>query len=106
MGAADTDNCQATVTRDITKLAGPSNGVCFAASVMVDIYSRHSVGVHVQTRESGLLAVEFMTEIFAVHGIPNVVHADRGTSMTSKPGLGPALRSRGDPLAFAAESLQ
>lgn len=25
-----------------------------------------------------------MTEIFAVHGIPNVVHADRGTSMTSK----------------------
>ena len=25
-----------------------------------------------------------MEQIFAVHGIPNVVHADRGTSMTSK----------------------
>lgn len=52
---------------------------------MVDIYSRYIVGAHVQTRESGALAVEFMSEIFAVHGIPSVVHADRGTSMTSKP---------------------
>lgn len=25
-----------------------------------------------------------MEEIFAVHGVPQVVHADRGTSMTSK----------------------
>ena len=25
-----------------------------------------------------------MAQIFAVHGIPQVVHADRGTSMTSK----------------------
>ncbi len=41
--------------------------------------------MHVQTRESGILAAEFMTEIFAVHGIPNVVHADRGRSTTSKP---------------------
>ncbi|MGC0367182.1 putative transposase [Rhodococcus sp. 27YEA15] len=72
-------------TWDITKLPGPTKGVYFDAYVMVDIYSRYVVGVHVQTRESGLLAVEFMTEIFAVHGIPNVVHADRGTSMTSKP---------------------
>ncbi|SED25342.1 Transposase InsO and inactivated derivatives [Rhodococcus pyridinivorans] len=72
-------------TWDITKLPGPTKGVYFDAYAMVDIYSRYIVGVHVQTRESGLLAVEFMTEIFAVHGIPNVVHADRGTSMTSKP---------------------
>lgn len=72
-------------TWDITKLPGPAKGVYYDAYVMVDIYSRYIVGVHVQTRESGLLAVEFMTEIFAVHGIPNVVHADRGTSMTSKP---------------------
>lgn len=72
-------------TWDITKLPGPVKGVYYDAYVMVDIYSRYIVGVHVQTRESGMLAVEFMTEIFAVHGIPNVVHADRGTSMTSKP---------------------
>jgi hypothetical protein len=25
-----------------------------------------------------------MEQIFAVHGVPQVVHADRGTSMTSK----------------------
>ncbi len=67
------------------QVARPDQGVYFDAYAMVDIYSRYIVGVHVQTRESGLLAVEFMTEIFAVHGIPNVVHADRGTSMTSKP---------------------
>ena len=72
-------------TWDITKLPGPVKGVYFDAYVMVDIYSRYIVGAHVQTRESGALAVEFMSEIFAVHGIPSVVHADRGTSMTSKP---------------------
>jgi hypothetical protein len=30
------------------------------------------------------LAEEMMKEIFGIHGIPHVVHADRGTSMTSK----------------------
>lgn len=69
---------------DITKLAGPVKGQYFDAYVMIDIYSRYIVGVHVHTRESGLLARELMEQIFAVHGIPNVVHADRGTSMTSK----------------------
>lgn len=34
--------------------------------------------------ESGVLARELMEQIFAVHGIPQVVHADRGMSMTSK----------------------
>lgn len=71
-------------TWDITKLPGPARGVYYDAYVMIDIYSRYIVGVHVQTRESGILAAEFMTEIFAVHGVPDVVHADRGTSMTSK----------------------
>lgn len=31
-----------------------------------------------------LLAVEMMKDIFKIHGVPEVVHADRGTSMTSK----------------------
>ncbi|MDT5354052.1 MAG: putative transposase, partial [Mycobacterium sp.] len=48
------------------------------------IYSRYIVGVHVHTHESGLLAKELMEQIFKVHGVPQVVHADRGTSMTSK----------------------
>jgi len=72
-------------TWDITKLPGPVKGVYYDAYVMIDIYSRFIVGVHVQTRESGLLAAELMTTIFAVYGIPNVIHADRGTAMTSKP---------------------
>jgi len=69
---------------DITKLAGPVKGTYFDAYVMIDIYSRYIVGAHVHAHESGILAVEMMREIFGVHGIPKVVHADRGTSMTSK----------------------
>jgi len=53
--------------------------------VILDIYSRYIVGAVVHAHESGPLAVEMMKEIFGVHGIPQVVHADRGTSMTSKP---------------------
>lgn len=51
---------------------------------MIDIYSCYIVGVHVHAHESGVLAREMMEQIFAVHGVPQVVHADRGTSMTSK----------------------
>ena len=52
--------------------------------MLIDIYSRYIVGAHVHAAESAVLAVEMMREIFGVHGIPRVVHADRGTSMTSK----------------------
>ena len=69
---------------DITKLAGPVKGEYFDCYVMIDIYSRYIVGAHVHNSESGPLAVAMMTEIFDVHGTPQVVHADRGTSMTSK----------------------
>jgi putative transposase len=69
---------------DITKLAGPVKGTYFDAYVMIDVYSRYLVGVHVHAHESGVLARELMEQIFAVHGVPQVVHADRGTSMTSK----------------------
>src|SRR5699024_7886481 len=71
-------------TWDITKLAGPSKGVYYDAYVMIDIYSRYIIGVHVHARESGPLAEEMMREVFGIHGIPQVIHADRGTSMTSK----------------------
>ena len=69
---------------DIAKLAGPVKGTYFDAYVMIDIYSRYLVGVHVHAHESGVLARELMEQIFRVHGVPQVVHADRGTSMTSK----------------------
>ena len=51
---------------------------------MIDIYSRYIVGAHVHAHESGPLAEEMIKEVFSVHGVPHVVHADRGTSMTSK----------------------
>nr|WP_163670441.1 IS3 family transposase [Mycolicibacterium alvei] len=69
---------------DITKLAGPVKGTYFDAYVMIDIYSRYLVGVHVHAHESGVLAKELIEQVFQVHGAPQVVHADRGTSMTSK----------------------
>jgi putative transposase len=69
---------------DITKLAGPVKGTYFDAYVMIDIYSRYIVGVEVHAHESGVLAKELMEQVFTVHGVPQVVHADRGTSMTSK----------------------
>lgn len=69
---------------DITKLAGPVKGKYFDCYLMLDIHSRFIVGAHVHATESGVLAVEMMREIFGIHGVPQVVHADRGTSMTSK----------------------
>ena len=69
---------------DITKLTGPVKGRYYDAYVMIDIYSRYIVGVRVHPHESGLLAHDMMTQVFGLHGIPQVVHADRGTSMTSK----------------------
>ena len=69
---------------DITKLAGPAKGIYYDAYVMIDIYSRYIVGARVHPAESGPLAVEMMRQVFDLHGTPQVVHADRGTSMTSK----------------------
>ncbi|GAA2655328.1 hypothetical protein Adu01nite_91110 [Paractinoplanes durhamensis] len=51
---------------------------------MIDIFSRYIVGYKVATTESAALAEDFITGVFAVHGVPQVVHADQGTSMTSK----------------------
>jgi len=70
---------------DITKLAGPTKGVYYNAYVMLDIFSRFIVGCVVHARETAGLAEEFMQTVFEVYGIPKVVHADRGSSMTSKP---------------------
>jgi transposase InsO family protein len=71
-------------TWDITKLAGPVKGIYYDAYVMIDIYSRYIVGARVHPHESGQLAADMMAQVFGLHGTPQVVHADRGTSMTSK----------------------
>ncbi len=69
---------------DITKLRGPAKGSYYDAYVMIDIYSRYIVGACVHVTETAVLAEQMMRTVFTIHGAPQVVHADRGTSMTSK----------------------
>jgi transposase InsO family protein len=72
-------------TWDITKAAGPVKGVWYHAYVIIDIFSRYIVGHTVERAESAARAEELIREAIARNGIvPETVHADRGTSMTSK----------------------
>ena len=73
---------------DITKLRGPDKGVWFDCYVIVDIFSRYVVGSMVAPGESAELAEGFIARAVAAQGVAPgtlTVHADRGTSMTSKP---------------------
>lgn len=73
---------------DITKLQGPERGVYYELFVIIDIYSRYVVGWMVSPAETGELAEAFIADALAIHGIDRdqlTLHADRGTSMTSKP---------------------
>ncbi|WPW27463.1 DDE-type integrase/transposase/recombinase [Streptomyces atratus] len=72
-------------TWDITKAAGPVKGFWYHAYVITDIFSRNIVGHTVERAESAVRAEELIRETIARNGIvPQTVHADRGTSMTSK----------------------
>ncbi|OEJ28719.1 transposase [Streptomyces agglomeratus] len=72
-------------TWDITKLAGPAKGIWYHAYVVIDIFSRYIVGHTVERAESAERAEELIRETIDRNGIvPETVHADRGTSMTSK----------------------
>jgi putative transposase len=73
---------------DITKLQGPTRGVYYELFVVIDIFSRYVVGWMVSPAETGELAEAFIADTLQRHGIgPGQLslHADRGTSMTSKP---------------------
>ena len=71
---------------DITKLRGPAKGVWFHLYVLIDIYSRYNPGWIVAAAEDSVLAKDFIDEAIIRNGTaPHTVHADRGTSMTSKP---------------------
>ena len=73
---------------DITKLQGPQRGTYYQLYVIIDIYSRYVVGWTVATAETAALAEAFIADTVATHGIARdqlALHADRGTSMTSKP---------------------
>ncbi len=73
---------------DITKLLGPAKWTYFYLYVVLDIYSRYVVGWMVAHRESAELARRLMEESAAKQAIPPghlTIHADRGSSMRSKP---------------------
>jgi putative transposase len=70
---------------DITKLRGPVRGVYYDLYVILDIFSRYVVGWTVAARESAQIAEQLIADSIVRHGRPASLHADRGTSMTSKP---------------------
>ena len=73
---------------DITKLHGPTKWRYFYLYVILDVFSRYVVGWMVAPRESKALAERFIRETCERQSIlPGqlTVHADRGSSMKSKP---------------------
>jgi len=73
---------------DISKLRGPTKGVYFDLYVIIDIFSRYVVGWMVAPTETAELAKVFIADAIAAQGVTGevlTIHADRGTSMTSKP---------------------
>jgi putative transposase len=73
---------------DITKLHGPAKWTYYHLYVILDIYSRYAVGWMLAARESAVLAEKLIAATCAKQGIARgqlTIHADRGSSMTSKP---------------------
>jgi putative transposase len=73
---------------DITKLRGPAKWTYYYLYVIIDIFSRYVVGWMVATRESAALAEVLIRQTATKHGVARqqlTLHADRGSSMTSKP---------------------
>lgn len=73
---------------DITKLKGPAKWTCFHLYVILDIFSRYVVGWMLAARESAELAEQLIADTVLEQDIAPgtlTLHADRGTSMRSKP---------------------
>ena len=73
---------------DITKLKGPAKWVCFHLYVILDVFSRYVVGWMIAPQESAELAHTLIAATCDKEGIARgqlTLHADRGTSMRSKP---------------------
>jgi putative transposase len=58
---------------DITKLHGPAKWSYFHLYVIIDIYSRYTVGWLIAERESAVLAEQLLADTIAKQ------HVDRGT---------------------------
>jgi putative transposase len=73
---------------DITKLRGPAKWTHFHLYVILDVFSRYVPGWMVATQESAVLAERLIAQTAEKEGIEPgqlTIHADRGTSMRSKP---------------------
>jgi transposase InsO family protein len=69
-------------------LKGPAKWTCFHLYVILDIFSRHVVGWLIAHRESAELAEQLIADTVEKDNIAPgtlTLHADRGTSMRSKP---------------------
>jgi putative transposase len=73
---------------DITKLLGPAKWTYYYLYVILDVYSRYVTGWMVAHREQAALAERLIAETIVKQEITAgqlTLHADRGSSMTSKP---------------------
>ncbi len=73
---------------DITKLHGPAKWSYFYLYVILDVFSRKTVGWMLAARESATLAEALITATVTAENVPAgqlTLHADRGASMASKP---------------------
>ena len=73
---------------DITKLKGPAKWTYFYLYVILDVFSRYVVGWMVAPRETAELAKRLIADTCDKQDIQPgelTIHADRGSSMTSKP---------------------
>jgi len=73
---------------DITKLLGPVKWAYFYLYVILDIFSRYVVGWMIATHESSVLAKRLIAETCEKQNVQSgqlTIHADRGSSMKSKP---------------------
>ena len=73
---------------DISKLKGPAKWTSYHLYVILDVFSRYAVGWTVQYRESAELAKSLIEQAATQQQIAKntlTVHADRGSSMRSKP---------------------
>ena len=73
---------------DITKLLGPVKWTYYYLYVILDIFSRYVVGWMLASQESAALAQHLIEQTChkqAIQPRQLTIHADRGSSMTSKP---------------------
>lgn len=73
---------------DITKLHGPAKWTYYYLYVVLDVYSRYVVGWLIAPRESAALAEKLLADTIAKQNVDRgrlTIHADRGSSMASKP---------------------